>query len=371
MGSPALEIGGRPLGGQAPCLVVAEAGSAHGGELARGLELVDAAAEAGAGAVKFQIIFADEIVHPRTGTISLPGGETPIYERFRALERGQEFYAALQERAKRRGLLFLASVFGPRSAGMLRALGAPAVKIASPELNHFPLLAEVGGWGLPVILSTGVSTLGDIERALAFCPKAVLLHCVTAYPAPEGQYNLRLLRSLQAVFGRPVGVSDHSLDLLLVPGLSVAVGGCLVEKHLRLAGADRGLDDPIALEPAAFAAMVRWIRELERAGREQALAAVEERYGPERVREVLGDGVKRLAPAEERFYATTRRSLHALSEIAAGERIDAERICIVRSERNLRPGLGPEHFAAVAGAVARRRIPAGEGITWEDLLARE
>jgi sialic acid synthase SpsE len=370
VGGLELDVGGRPLGPAAPCLVVAEAGSAHGGQLARGLELVDAAAEAGAGAVKFQIIFAEEIVHPRTGTISLPGGETPIYERFRALERDEAFFGALQERAGRRGLLFLASVFGPRSARMLRALDAPAVKIASPELNHFPLLAEVGAWGLPVLLSTGVSTLGDIERALAYCPQAVLLHCITAYPAPEGQYNLRLLPSLQAVFGRPVGVSDHSLDPLLVPGLSVAMGGCLVEKHLTLARAGPGLDDPIALEPPAFAEMVRGIRGLERAGPDAALAALEERYGHARVQEVLGDGVKRLAPAEERFYATTRRSLHALTEIAAGERITPERLCIVRSERNLRPGLGPEHLAAVTGAVASRRIPAGEGITWEDLLAR-
>jgi N-acetylneuraminate synthase len=144
-----------------------------------------------------------------------------------------------------------------------------------------------------------------------------------------------------------------------------------VEKHLSLARAGRGLDDPIALEPAAFAEMVSGIRELERAGREQALAALEQRYGRDRVREVLGDGVKRLAPAEEPFYATTRRSLHARTEIAAGERITAERLCIVRSERNLRPGLGPEYLEAITGAVARRRIPAGEGIGWEDLLTRE
>lgn len=370
MGAPGLHIGGRRVGSGAPCLVVAEAGSAHGGELARGLELVDAASEAGAGAVKFQIIFADEIVHPRAGTISLPGGETPIYERFRALEREEAFFGALRERAARRGLLFLASVFGPRSARMLRALEAPAVKIASPELNHFPLLAEVGGWGLPVLLSTGVSTLGDIERALQYCPRAVVLHCITAYPAPEGQYNLNLLPSLQAVFGRPVGVSDHSLDPLLVPGLSLAVGGCLVEKHLTLARSGGGLDDPIALEPPAFAEMVQGIRELERAGRAEALAELEERYGLERVREVLGDGVKRLAPAEERSYATTRRSLHALNEIAPGERITRERLCIVRSERNLRPGLGPECLEAVIGAIAARRIPAGEGIGWEELVTR-
>jgi len=367
---PELRIGGRPVGPGAPCLIAAEAGSAHGGELGRGLELVDAAAEAGADAVKFQIIFADEIVHPRTGTIRLPGGETPIYERFKALERDRAFFEALKERAEKRGLLFFASVFGPRSARMLRSLNPPAVKIASPELNHFPLLAEVGGWGLPVILSTGVSTLGDIERALAYCPKAVLLHCLTAYPAPEAQYNLRLLESLRAVFGRPTGVSDHSLDPLLVPALSAALGGCLVEKHLTLKRRGGGLDDPIALEPPAFAGMVRGIRELERAGPREALAVLKERYGRERVEEVLGDGVKRLAPAEAGFYESTRRSLHAAGDIEAGERITAERLCIVRSERNLRPGLGPEHLGQVLGAAAARRIPDGEGIRWEDLLLR-
>jgi sialic acid synthase SpsE len=205
---------------------------------------------------------------------------------------------------------------------------------------------------------------------LAYCPHAVLLHCITAYPAPESQYNLRLLASLRSVFGRPVGVSDHSLDPLLVPALSVAVGGCLVEKHLTLVRAGGGLDDPIALEPPVFAEMVRGIRELERAGPEQALAALEGRYGRERVREILGDGVKRLAPAEVPFYTTSRRSLHALSEIEAGERITPERLCIVRSERNLRPGLGPEYLEAISGAVASRRIHAGEGIGWEDLITR-
>jgi sialic acid synthase SpsE len=361
-------IGWRDLGPGAPCLVVAEAGSAHGGELARGLELVDAAVEAGADAVKFQIIFADEIVHPRTGTIRLPGGEVPIYDRFRVLERDEEFFARLKEAAEHRGALFLASVFGPRSLSMMRRLGAAAVKIASPELNHLPLLDLVAASGLPAVLSTGVSTLGDIERALSHCPEAALLHCVTAYPAPEGEYNLRLIPTLRAAFGVPVGVSDHSLDPLLVPAAAAALGACIVEKHLTLERAGGGLDDPIALEPAAFAAMVRGLRELEALGAERALESLAGRYGAARVGQVLGDGVKRLAPAEAGFYATTRRSLHALRDLEAGTRLRPQDICIVRSERNLRPGLDPEHFAALVGCTVRRRVPAGEGIRWEDLL---
>ncbi len=363
-----MRIGGRDLGPGAPCLVVAEAGSAHGGDLARGLELIEAAAQAGAGAVKFQIIFADEIVHPRTGTIRLPGGEVPIYERFRQLERDEAFYARLKEAAGRRGLLFLASVFGPRSLALLRRLGAEAVKIASPELNHLPLLDLVAASGLPAILSTGVSTLEDIRRALSRCPGSALLHCVTAYPAPESQYNLRLIPVLGDGFGVPVGVSDHSLDPLLVPAAAAALGACLVEKHLTLARSGGGLDDPIALEPPAFSSMVRGLRELQGLGGEAALAQLAERYGRKRVQQALGDGVKRLAPAEAGFYATTRRSLHAVGDIEKGARLRPEDVCIVRSERNLRPGLEPEALPAVAGCTARRRIPAGQGIRWVDLL---
>jgi sialic acid synthase SpsE len=369
-----MTLGGHRLEPGAPCLVVAEAGSAHGGDLTRGVELVNAAAEAGADAVKFQIIFADEIVHPRTGTIRLPGGEVPIYERFRQLERDEAFYAGLKDAAGRRGLIFLASVFGPRSLSLLRRLGAEAVKIASPELNHLPLLDLVAASGLPAILSTGVSTMEDIRRALSRCPGSALLHCVTAYPAPESQYNLRLIPALRAAFGVPVGVSDHSLDPLLVPAAAAALGACLVEKHLTLGRSGGGLDDPIALEPAAFASMVQGLRALEGLGQQpaagpgRALERLAERYGRERVEQVLGDGVKRLAPAEAGYYAATRRSLHAVGDIAEGARLRPEDVCIVRSERNLRPGLEPEHFAGVVGRTARRRIPAGQGIRWEDLL---
>jgi len=385
-----LDVGPCRIGDGQPCLVVAEAGSAHLGDPGRARELIDAAVEAGAGCVKFQVIFADEIVHPRTGSVTLPGGDIPLYERFKSLERPPEFYATLKEHTEARGALFLASAFGLGSARLLRRLGVGAVKVASPELNHFPLLRELARYGLPLLLSTGVSTLGDIERALAALagaggpgnaaagvpergtgPATVLLHCVTAYPAPEEQYNLRVLASLRRVFGTLVGVSDHSRDPLLVPGLAVVQGACVLEKHFALPGRGAGLDDPIALEPAGFRRMVTGIRRLEGMGAAEALAELRGGYGAERVEAVLGDGAKRLAPAEARYYRTTNRSLHARDEIPAGTAIRPEALCIVRSESNLRPGLDPQFLEVVTGRVACRTIPAGEGLVWEDLLALE
>jgi N-acetylneuraminate synthase len=369
MSSPSIQIGSRRIGEGHPCLITAEAGSAHQGELARAFELIDAAGEAGADCVKFQVIFADEIVHPKTGSIDLPGGSTPIYQRFQELERDQSFYARLKEHTEKRGLLFLCSAFGLRSARLLRQLDVRAVKIASPELNHFPLLRELAGYGLPLVISTGVSTLSDIERALiAAGPKTVLLHCITAYPAPEEEYNLRVIPNLRAIFGCAVGVSDHSRDPLLVPGLAAAVGACMIEKHLTLSAEDGGLDDPIALEPKAFARMVEGIRRIEETGPDQGRSWLEGEYGRERIELVLGDGVKRLAPSERRYYLTTNRSLHAVDEIKVGRTIQEEDVCIVRSESNLRPGLGPEYLELVVGRTAQRTIPAGEGITWEDVL---
>jgi sialic acid synthase SpsE len=369
MTSLSIQIGSRQIGEGHPCLIVAEAGSAHQGELPRAFELIDAAGQAGADCVKFQVIFADEIVHPRTGSIDLPGGRTPIYQRFREMERDPSFYARLKEHTEKRGMLFLCSAFGLRSARLLRELGAQAVKVASPELNHFPLLRELAGYGLPLIISTGVSTLSDIERALiAAGPQAILLHCITAYPAPEEEYNLRVVPNLRAIFGRLVGISDHSRDPLLVPGLAVTVGACVIEKHLTLSTKDGGLDDPIALEPEAFARMVEGVRRVEGMGQDEGRSRLEEEYGRERVETVLGDGVKRLAPSERKYYLTTNRSIHAVEEIQVGQPIQADEVCIVRSESNLRPGLGPEYLEVVVGRTAQRIIPAGEGLTWEDVL---
>jgi sialic acid synthase SpsE len=358
-------------------LVVAELGTSHGADPVKARELVDAAAEAGAGAVKSQIVYADEILHPNTGELSLPGGKIRLYDRFKELEVPPIFFADLKAYAEQRGLLFLLTPFGPGSARELRALEPRAIKIASPELNYTALVKEISSFGLPVLLSAGVSKLGDIEEALDILlegnrglnprERICLLHCVTSYPAPEREYNLRLLENLAGIFGVSVGVSDHSLDPELVPVLAAAMGAAVIEKHFCLSREDPGLDDPIALPPEDFARMVRAVRRASALDRAAILETMERERGAGLVRAVLGDGVKRLAPSEKANYARTNRSIHALRDIREGERIAAGAIGVLRTEKILRPGLAPSWEPEIIGKEAGCFIPAGEGIRFEDI----
>ncbi|MDR1617533.1 MAG: N-acetylneuraminate synthase family protein [Treponema sp.] len=353
-------------------LIIAELGSSHGGDPAKARRLVEAAAAAGADCVKFQIIYADEILHPDTGEVALPGGRIRLYDRFRELEAAPEFYARLKELVESLGLLFLCTPFGPRSAAELRALRPSVVKIASPELNYTALLRETASWKLPVLLSTGVSRLEDIEEAAATmkeggAPRICLLHCVTAYPAPERDYNLRLLPRLAAIFGTAVGLSDHSLDPELAPALSVAMGAAVVEKHFCLSRNDPGLDDPIALPPEDFARMVRAVRRASGKESGETLEAYRRSRGGELVEAVLGTGIKELAPSERENYRRTNRSIHALRDIAIGETIGPDMFAVLRTEKVLRPGLPPSMEGEITGRRARQFIPAGEGIRLEDI----
>jgi sialic acid synthase SpsE len=387
-------------------LIIAELGTAHGGDLAKAKEMAQAAAEAGADCIKLQMVFADEILHPNTGEVTLPGGRIRLYDRFKQLEMPPGFYAELKTYIESLGLLFLCTPFGLKSAKILRELQPKIVKIASPELNYTALLQEIAGWGLPVLLSSGVSTLGDIEEALEIMgirdqglgtgdgnsdnnitsgtspntpnnnprspipdPRSLLclLHCVTSYPAPETDFNLRVLHSLAAVFGVSVGISDHSLDPELVPALAVTQGAAVIEKHFCLSRDDPGLDDPIALPPSEFARMVGAIHRAVEMGAEETLASLRSERGTDTVDAVLGSGIKMLAPSEKENYTRTNRSIHALRDIQAGEVIRAEDFAVLRTEKILRPGLAPSWAASICGRTTRQFIPAGEGIRFEDV----
>ena len=358
--------------------VIAELGTSHGADPARAADLIEAAAEAGADCVKFQIVYAREILHPNTGEVALPGGKIRLYDRFRELELPPSFFADMKEKAEKKGLVFLCTPFGLQSAGELKALSPQCVKIASPELNFSALLKEIASWGVQTFLSAGVSKLGDIEEAMSILSpqepppgKAAgavcLMHCVTAYPAPETDYNLRVLESLGKIFGVPVGVSDHSLDPELVPALSAALGAAAIEKHFCLSRSGAGLDDPIALPPDSFAAMVRAVRQAEKNSPEETLSALRRDRGSDLVERILGDGVKRLAPSEKENYRRTNRSIHALRDITAGETIEEGMIASLRSEKNLRPGLAPSWEAQIIGTRSAAFIPAGEGIRLQDV----
>ena len=357
-----LSPGSRPF-------IIAEIGTSHGGDLGAAFRLIEEAARAGADCAKFQAVIAEEIVHPLTGKVKLPGGATPLFEVFRQIERDGEFYAKLKEKTETTGMVFLCTPFGPKSAAMLKDIGVDAVKIASPEINHIPLLEEVASWGVPVVLSTGVSVLADIETALSILPKqTIVLHCVTAYPAPEAEYNVLCVPVLSAGFGRLAGISDHSLDPAFIPALSVAVGGCIIEKHFTLDRNGIGLDDPVALTPEQFGEMVAAVREVERMSGDDKFTYLYEKYSRRRVVEALGSGVKRLASSERDYYRTTNRSIMAVREIREGSTIEPDAVALLRSEKNLPPGLAPAMLPTILGKKAARTIKNGAGINWDDLL---
>lgn len=367
-------------------LVVAEIGTSHKGDLAHGLELVDAAADSGAHVAKFQVIFADEILPPEAGLVQLPGGVIPLFRVFKSLERPAEFYAALKERALSRGLEFLASPFGKKGFELLEEIGVLAWKIASPELNHEELLETLARTGRPLMLSTGVSKIEDIRRALEIVednfpkgnrPSLTLLHCLTSYPAPENQSNLRVIQTLKRIFALPVGVSDHSRHAVLIPALASALGAAVIEKHITIDRGAGGLDDSVALSPEDFARMCKAVtRYAPPRGRkskileEHLAAAIEElasEYGRERVEAALGNGIKRLAPSEIANYRRSNRSLHAIGALSAGTLVNEENSALLRTEYNLRPGIEPQHRQLAYGRRLANSIPSGEGIRWEDL----
>jgi sialic acid synthase SpsE len=354
------------------CLIIAEMGTSHGGDRIKASELVAAAAESGADCVKCQIVYADEILHPETGVVSLPGGAVPLYEVFKKLEQKPEFYENIKEEAENRGLLFLATPFGPKSAAVLKKMAPKAVKIASPELNYRSLVEEAASWKIPVYISTGISLLGDIEQAIEPFrgreEQLCLLHCITAYPAPPEEYNLRLIPLLGGIFGCGAGLSDHSLDPVLVPVLAAALGASAIEKHFCLSRGDPGLDDPIALPPEDFAAMVKALRRAFTTEKETVIAEIAGMYGTALAEKVLGDGVKRLAPSEKANYERTRRSIHALRAVQQGETITGHTIAVLRTEKTLRPGLSPSWIDRIIGKQAKNNIPAGQGIRFEDVF---
>ncbi len=369
-------------------MVIAEIGTSHEGSLEKAKRLIDAAKEAEADAVKFQWVIADEILHPKTGFVDLPTGRIPLYERFKQLECPPDFYAATLEYARSLGLKWICSPFGLKSLELLLELKPDAVKIASPELNHFPMLKALKkareaneAAAIPVIVSSGVSKQGDIEAALAILGTrgVSLLHCITSYPAPEEEYNVRLIAAFKKQFGVECGLSDHSLDPVLVPCLAASQGATVFEKHITLSKKTSGLDDPVALEPEQFLQMTKALRQCKAAinrygperGGQEIIKQMEEQYGSERVQKVLGNGIKALAPAEEKNYGRTNRSLHYMKAFEAGHVLAAEDIGVLRTEKVLTPGLSPEFLESVIGKNLCRAVQDGAGISLDDFTKEQ
>lgn len=358
-------------------LTIAEIGTSHNGSIEKAKRLIDKASEAGARAVKFQIVYADEILHPDTGYVNLPTGKIPLYERFKSLEVSIEFYRELAAYSRSKGLLFSASPFGIRSACELASLKPDFIKIASPELNYVQLLKYCAQFNIPMVLSGGVSFLSDIEKAVNLIRhenpglSIALLHCITAYPAPEKEYNISLINNLSRIFCIPAGVSDHSLDPVLVPALTLTAGGFIIEKHICLSRNEKGLDDPVALEPEMFKKMCSFLKEFSYKDSERTIEELKKLgYCPDLINEVIGSGEKRLSEAEKNNYGRTNRSIHYLKELNAGSVITEKDIAILRTEKILSVGEPPEMLDYFIGAVLQQDVKAGEGLLTQHFLKK-
>ena len=316
-------------------VVIAEGGVNHDGDPQVAHRLVDVAADAGADVVKFQTFDPARLVSATAGT-------TP-YQRAAGAAQGQRdllaaltlptsVWAELRDHATQRGLTFLSTPFDLGSAELLVGLGVPALKVSSGELTNTPFLRALAGFGVPLLVSTGMGTAAEVADAVAACaaaPGTVLFHCVSAYPAPVEQCNLRAIPALAAAHGVPVGWSDHTTGVESALG-AVALGAAVLEKHVTTDRTRSGPDHAASLEPDELARYVASCRALARA---------------------LGDGVKRRVPAEEENAPLVRRSWHAARDLPAGSVLVEADVVLLRPEGGAAPGtdvVGRRLVAAVA-----------------------
>lgn len=338
-----ISVAGRKVGPAYPCFIIAEAGVNHNGSLEMARQLVDAAVRAGADAVKFQTFKAERIVTRDAPKAAYQKRTTDVaesqYDMLRRLELSPEMHRQLLAYCEERGILFMSSPFDEESADLLAELDVAVFKIPSGEITNLPFLAHVARQGKPMIVSTGMSYLSEVEAAVRTIGEAgnrqlVLLHCVSNYPADSADVNLRAMGTMATAFGVPVGYSDHT------PGIevslaAVALGACVIEKHLTLGRDLPGPDHKASLEPEEFAAMVRGIRTVESA---------------------LGHGRKEPAASEADTAAVARKSLVAAWDIPAGATLTEKLISIKRPGSGLPPVMLPYLIGRTLGV----DVPAGQ-----------
>ena len=343
---PSISIAGRRIGMGAPPYVIAELSANHNGSIARAFAIMDAAKAAGADAIKLQTYTPDTITIDHDG----PGfriddgpwrGRT-LHSLYREAHMPWEWHEPLFARGRELGLAVFSSVFDETSVDLLERLGTPAYKIASFEAIDLPLIERAARTGKPLIISTGMASLGEVAEAVAAarragCKELALLYCISGYPTPAGEANLATIPHLAQAFGTVVGLSDHTLGVG-VAAAGVALGAAIVEKHVTLRRADGGPDSGFSLEPQELIDLCRACRDAQ-----AAVGSV--RYG---------------GKPSEATSKLHRRSLYAVADIAPGERLTA------RNLRSIRPGFGlpPKHLPELLGRIAARPIPRGTPIAW-------
>ena len=327
-----IKIGDRQVGSGAPCFVIAEAGSNHNGCIEQARALIDAAAQAGCDAIKFQCFLADQLVQ-RTH---------PAHEALKGFEFPREWIAPLTEYCRERHIIFSATPFDSDAVDQLVGNGMPFLKWASPEIHDIGLIEYALGSNLPFIMSTGMATVANIQHALQTLgdrADVILLHCTSLYPTDVKDLNLRMMVGMAQTFGKPVGLSDHTQSVA-IPAVAVALGACVIEKHFTL---DRQMDGPdhgYAIEPPQLTEMVQHIRDTEAA---------------------LGEQVKQPVPAED--PTINYKSLVAIEAIPKGTVLRKEMLVAKRT----REGVLPIHMDSFIGQTTDADIDADELVTWDKI----
>ena len=344
---PHIEINGRKIGSGQPTYIIAEISANHHQDFDRAVELVHLAHQSGADAVKLQTYTADTLTidsdqpHFQINQGTVWDG-TRLYDLYEEAYTPWEWQPELMKIANQIGVDLFSSPFDATAVDFLESMNAPAYKIASFEIIDVPLLRKVAATGKPVIVSTGMATINEIEQAVETlhingCDQIALLQCTSAYPAPVETMNLNTIADLKSRFQIPVGLSDHTLASL-APVVSVCLGGTIIEKHLTISRNEKGPDSSFSLEPGEFAEMVGAVRESEK-----TIGVVH--YG---------------TTESDKNNRAFRRSLFAVEDIEAGEKFTYQNV------RSIRPGQGlePVHFDQVMQSNAAEAIPRGTPLNW-------
>ena len=345
-----VRIGKRLVGDGNPVYVIAEVGSNHDGKLDKAKTLADLAKKSGADAIKFQSFLAPKIVC-RQGFESMGSRlsfqskwKKSVYQTYKDAEFPREWHAEIAGHCRKIGIDFMSAPYDREAVDLLDGIGVPAFKIGSGDINFLSLIKYIAEKGRPIMLATGASTMDEIEEAVQAIrstgnEQIILLQCITNYPSPVEQANIRAMATLRQRFNANVGYSDHSLGDI-VPLAAVALGACVIEKHFTEDKSMDGPDHPFAMDVSEFSGMVRSIRMLEKA---------------------LGTGEKKPVEAEKETIILQKRCIYAAADIPRGARITADMLAVLRPDL----GIKPKYFDSVVGSKALADIKCGEPLTWQ------
>ncbi|HUQ86844.1 MAG TPA: N-acetylneuraminate synthase family protein [Vicinamibacterales bacterium] len=345
------DIARRGIGGSNRCFVIAEAGVNHNGDVALAGRLIDAAADAGADAIKFQTFTPEQLASPSAQTADYQRRTQSGDQQLQMLEKlvlDHSAYPSLKERAAERGLVFLSTPFDTASADFLFDLGVPAFKVSSGDLTHSLLLRHLARKGRPIILSSGMATLAEVQSAIdtiaevtSSTPGIAVLQCVSNYPADIADSNLRAIPTMAAALDCPIGFSDHTTGEHAAVA-AVALGAAIIEKHITLDRSMTGPDHQASLNPAQFKPFVTAIREAEAS---------------------LGSGEKIPASSERDMAAIGRRSLFWQRALERGTRVSEDDLIALRPGT----GLAANRWREIVGRVLTRSIAAGQAVAPDDV----